>query len=374
MRSALLFSILALVPVPATACTFCGGGPANRQTLREHHRTATVVLFGHLRNAKVDATGVGGTTDFHVETVLKSDPAFTPGKVVVLRQYYPLVGDTPTGFVLFGGVADGRFDAVHGVPATAAVAAYLRDIVALPADDSVRRLGFAFAHLDAADPSASADAFLEFAKAADAEILRAKAVLDPAKLKRWLADPATPAERLGVYGLLLGACGGPADAKVFADLTHASPLPERVASNLAGLLAGWLMLDPTAGWAATEAALAGPDRPFNERLAAVSTVRFVQATRPDLKPAVLACLRAAILRSELADLAIDDLRRWGWWELTADVLAKYDGAATIVRRAVVRYAVACPAAEAKRFVEMARGREPKLVGDVEESVRIYGSK
>jgi hypothetical protein len=371
MPAALLLALLAGPPAPA--CTFCGGGLANRQTLREHYTTATVVLHGHLRNAKVDATGVGGTTELHVEAVLKTPPGFAPGKVVVLRQYYPLVGDTPTGYVLFGGVAGGGFDAVHGVPATAAGVAYLRAAAALPADPA-RRLAFAFAHLDAADASVSADAFLEFAKASDADILRAKAALDPARLKRWLADPAAPADRLGVYALMLGACGTPADAKILSDLTDANPLPERAAANLAGLLAGRLLLDPAGGWAATEAALAGPGRPFGERLAAVNTVRFVQATRPDLKPAALGCLRAAIRQGDLADLAIDDLRRWGWWELTADVLAKADGTTTIVRRAVVRYAVACPAPEAKRFVEAARAKEPKLVADVEESVRLFGSK
>jgi hypothetical protein len=217
---------------------------------------------------------------------------------------------------------------------------------------------------------------LEFAKASDAELLKAKAVLDPAKLRKWLADPNTPADRLGVYGLLLGACGGPDDAKTLARLVgEPSPLPERVASNLGGLLAGYLMLDPKAGWTAVEAALTDPARPFHERLAAIGTVRFIQATRPDAKPAVLGCYRATIRHGDLADLAIDDLRRWGWWGLTADVLAKFDATPSpppVLRRGVLRYALGCPNAEAKQFLEVARTREPKLVADVEESVRLFG--
>jgi hypothetical protein len=369
MRTALILMLAAATPV--TACTFCSGGFANRQTLRDQYATATVVLYGHLRNAKVDGTGIGGTTEFHIVTVLKTEPGFAPGPMVLLPRYYPLIGDTPTGFVLFGGVADGRFDVIHGVPATAVLVEYLQAAVAVVPE---RRLGFAFAHLDAQDSSISHDAFLEFAKASDADILRAKAQLDPAKIKRWLTDPATPSERLGVYGLLLGACGRADDAQVIAELTGSSPLPERIASNLAGLLAGRLLLDPEGGWAAVEQVLAGPGRPFSERLAAVSTIRFVQSTRPDLRPAIVRCYQAAIRQGDLADLVIDDLRRWGWWELTAEILAKYEAGVAITRRAIIRYALTCPAAEARQLVEVARGQDPKLVASVEESVRLYGGK
>ena len=51
--------------------------------------------------------------------------------------------------------------------------------------------------------------------------------------------------------------------------------------------------------------------------------------------------RAAAAR-RLADQAIEDLRRWGYWDLTTDVLAQYSKpthAAPIVRRSIVRYAL-----------------------------------
>ena len=73
-------------------------------------------------------------------------------------------------------------------------------------------------------------------------------------------------------------------------------------------------------------------------------------------------------------MAADDLRRWGWWDLTPEVLKHFDSpthAAPIVRRGIVRYALQCPTEEAKRFVAAVRQKDPKLVEKVEESLKFY---
>lgn len=372
-RAAVLAGVLLIGAEPAAACTFCGGGPAGRLTLREHHRAARVVIRGKLKNPRAAADGPGGTTELHVEQVLKADHAVGPGRVLVLPRYYPSVGAAAPDYLLFCALSDGRPDPTHGVPATTAVADYVGRAGALP-DDPARRLGFFFAHLEAADPTVSADAFLEFAKASDADLVAAKGALDPAKLRKLLFDPTAPADRLGVYAVMLGLSGGPADGAALAKLVAGpGPLPERVGSNLGGFLAGYALLDPPAGWAALEAILADGRRPFPERLAAVGTVRFFQSTRPaETRTAVLRCELALLRQGELADLAIDDLRRWGWWDLTADVLARFDApsAPPIVRRGVVRYALRCPDANARRFLVAVRQRDPALVARVEESLRL----
>ncbi|MGL6095557.1 MAG: hypothetical protein ACRC7O_07155, partial [Fimbriiglobus sp.] len=185
-RIALCLAVLAAVGPPAAACTFCAGGFAGRQTLREHHRDAKVVLHGTLKNPKFDPTGFGGTTELHVAAALKPDPAL--GKVVILPKYLPVIGDTPADHLVFGAVVDGKLDPVHGVPATSAAAEYVAAAGKLP-DDPARRLAFFFGHLDSPDATIAADAFLEFAKAPDAEILKAKPALAPAKLRKLIADP-----------------------------------------------------------------------------------------------------------------------------------------------------------------------------------------
>ena len=44
---------------------------------------------------------------------------------------------------------------------------------------------------------------------------------------------------------------------------------------------------------------------------------------------------------------------------------------TIVRRAIVRYAISCPDPKAKAFLARARQADPKLVHDVEEQMSLY---
>src|SRR5205823_84492 len=181
------------------------------------------------------------------------------------------------------------------------------------------------------------------AKTSDADFVKGKAALDPAKLRKWLADPKTPSDRLGVFALMLGLCGSKEDAIRFANDLATQPPAERVRENFAGFLTALAVLDPAAGWRAVEGVLADPARPFDQRLAAISTVRFFQATRPSESRAdIVKCYRILVAKGDLADLAIDDLRRWQWWDLTADVLAQFGKpthASKIVQKGIVRYAL-----------------------------------
>jgi hypothetical protein len=376
-RIACLLALLLLANRPAAACTFCGGGPASRQTLREHFRQAKFVAHGKLKNPKFDPNGGGGTTEFHVERVLKADPAIGNRKVLLLPKYLPVIGDTPPDYLIFCAVVDGKPDPVHGVPVAAGVVDYLLGAAKFDKQDAVKRLGYFFARLDAVEPAVAADAFVEFAKASDAELVKARAVLDPAKLRKLLTARDTPSERVGVFALMLGLCGTKTDADLFAKLLDAQPPPERVRENLGGFLAALTLLDADAGWGRTQAILTDAKRPFDQRLAAVGTVRFFQATRAvEAKPWVLKCYRGLLAHGDLADVAIDDLRRWGWWDLTADVLKQFNRpthAAPVLRRGIVRYALRCPADEAKRFVAAVRAKDPKLVAGVEETLKLYES-
>ena len=70
------------------------------------------------------------------------------------------------------------------------------------------------------------------------------------------------------------------------------------------------------------------------------------------------------------------LRRWGWWDLTVEVLAPFNQPthkAPIVRQALVRYALSCPDAAAKTFLESARKSDAKLVERVEEGLKKFAS-
>jgi hypothetical protein len=374
MTIRLALAALLLTPFPAPACTFCDGSLRTKQTLRMHFAQSKLVLHGQLKNARFDPKTDDGFTDLHVGAVLKDDPTRAGRNVLTLARYLPVVGNTPPEYLLFCTVTNGTLDPTHGVAAPAAVVDYLRGAAALDDADPLKKLGYFFKHLDSTDATVAADAFFEFARASDADILKAAKAFDATKTRKLIADPATPVERLGVFAFVLGTTGTQTDADFLATMLKQSPTPERVSAAFGGLLAGYILLAPKDGWAFAASVLGDAKRSYADRLSTVGTVRFLQAARPEFKADVLKCCAALLPHGDLADQAVEDLRRWGWWDLSADVFAQFpkpSHAAPIVRRAVVRYAFSCPNPDAKTFLTAARAADPKLVKSVEDMMSLY---
>jgi hypothetical protein len=375
LRFAALVAALFASAVRADACTFCGESVRTKPTLRMQFAQAKAVVYGTLKNPRFDPKTDAGFTDLHAAAVLKDDPARGNQTVLVIPAYLPVIGDTPAGYVAFCGAAGGKLAYAFGVPASAAVVEYLRGAAKLDAADAPARLAYFFKHLASPDGVVSADAFVEFARATDAEIAKSAKHFDPAVLRRLIADEKTPGERLGVFAYLLGVCGGPDDAAFFAKLLKQSPPPDRVRESFGGLLAGYVLLAPKDGWGFTASVLGNEKESFAVRLSCINTVRFFQATRgADCKVEVLKCCAALLPQGDLADQAIEDLRRWGYWELSAAVFAQFGKpthSAPIVKRCIVRYALSCPAEEAKKFVAAVRQSDPKLVAAVEEQLKLF---
>jgi hypothetical protein len=375
LRFVALAAVLLASAPRADACTFCGENVRTKPTLRMQFAQAKAVVYGTLKNPRFDPKTDEGFTDLHAAQLLKDDPARGNRNVLVLRAYLPVVGDTPAGYVAFCAVAGGKLDVAFGVPASEALVEYLRGSAKLDAADAPARLAYFFKHLASPDAIVSADAFVEFARATDAEIAKSAKHFDPAVLRKLIADEKTPGERLGVFAYLLGVCGGPGDAAFFAKLLKQSPLPERVRESFGGLLAGYVLLAPKDGWALAAGVLGDEKESFAVRLSCINTVRFFQAMRgADCKPEVLKCCAALLPQGDLADQAIEDLRRWGYWDLSADVFAQFGKpthSAPIVKRCIVRYALSCPTEGAKKFVAAVRQSDPKLVAAVEEQLKLF---
>ena len=109
------------------------------------------------------------------------------------------------------------------------------------------------------------------------------------------------------------------------------------------------------------------------RLSAVRTLRFLMGWQPEVsKPGVLRCTAAMLRQGELADLAVEDLRRWKAWDLTAEVLACYGRQGVdspLIRQAVIRYALVCPPDDRTRaFLADRRRLDADLVRQAEESL------
>src|SRR4051794_2413948 len=372
--------VLAALPCPAPACILCGQVRLS-PTLREEAGSpdARLILYGTLGKARLLNEAPGkGETDFHIEAVLRTDPKLAPehrkrkGDVLVLPHYLPpQKPGTATRSLVFCNVIGDRFDLYRGVEvASPAAADYLAGALALDPRDSRRSLLYFFRYLDHPDKVVAQDAYMEFVKASDREVADAGRYLSAAKLRAWVRDPNTPAERLGLFAFLLGSCGGKEDVAWF-ESALANP-SGRSAEAYDGILSGYIRLRSKEGWAVAGEFVRGGGATLPVRLSAIRTLRFYQAWLPrESRSSLLLALGAVLQQGELADLAVEELRKGEMWELTEAVLALYGRKgldAPIQRRAIVRYALCCPLTRAKTFVTELRKREAELVTEIEETL------
>jgi hypothetical protein len=360
-------ALLVAVPRPGLPCSLCGANLRQAPSIREDatQPTARVIAIGVPRTPKDSATSVLDVTE-----LLRNDPAAGKPKVIDLARYVP---NNDVRFLVFCDIFKDKLDPFRGIPlASADAAEYARRVLKLDPKDTAANLHFYFRYLDHPDPEVARDAFIEFAKAHDQDITRAAPRLDAAKLRAWLKDPKTPPERLSVYALLLGACGRDDDAPFLRGLLNESE--ERVANAYDGILAGYTNLRPREGWELALEEVRDGHRPLQLRLAVVRMLRFWHGAQPEKsRDNVLRCIRAMLQQGELADLAVEDLRRWKMWDMTREVLPLYGRKgydAPIVQRAIIRYALSCDDADCRAFLGERRKAEPDVVRDVEEEIRL----
>jgi hypothetical protein len=354
------------------ACSLCGMKLQQAPTFRQEAAldTARVIVIGTAENAQLG----NRTTDLRVTDVLRSAPELKDKKVITVKRYLPAADPrNPPRYLVFCDIFRGEFDPFRGVELKNAQSVeYARRVLQLDPKDTTNNLVFFFRYLDHSDPEIARDAFLEFAKASDSDITAAAKRLDAAKLRQWLAARETPPERLSVYALLLGACGTDADARLLKEMLDEAN--ERSVNAYDGILAGYIHLRPPEGWDLAHSLLRDSRKPMLIRLAAARTLSYFHGARPkESYDNVLKCLDAMIAQGELADIAIEDMRRWNIHSRTRDILSLYGKKgfdAPLIKRTIVRYALCCkddPGAEA--FVQMRRREDAELVQGVEEELR-----
>jgi hypothetical protein len=359
----------------AAACPFCG---MQGQTLTGEVNDASLVLFGTLTNAKLDpASDLGaGTTDLRIESVLKKHAIADGKKVITLPRYLPTDNNT-TKFLIFCGVFQGKIDPYRGISVKrdSDIVKYLQGAVAVKDKPIGERLRFFFDYLDNADLEVANDAYKEFGNA-DYKDYRDMAKKLPAdKIAGWLQDPNTPAFRFGLYASMLGHCGTDKHAALLRKMLDEEQ--KRLSTGIDGVLAGYTMLKPQEGWAYACSILKDPSKEFMLRYAALRAIRFFHDSRPDVVGHLELVKGVALLldQSDIADLAIEDLRKWHQWDMTDQILGLYGKKShdiPIVRRAILRFALSCQGAkpQAAQFVAEQRKKDAELVKDAEELLKL----
>lgn len=360
------------LPGGAASCPFCQDekGP----TLVGDYDQAILVLLGSFINFR-PATGddIGGKTDFLVEQVLKSHDAVKGKKVITLNKGIP---PTKSKFVIFCDVYKGEIDPYRGVevPPGSDLVAYLTTALAKKDRPIGERLRHCFDYLNSPDLDVALDAYREFARANYGDYSAMAKTLPADTLAKWLQDPKTPPYRYGLYASLLGHCGNPEKhGKLLRSLIDD---PEkRRGSGIDGMLASYVMLQPKEGWSYVRDILKDGKQDFLMRYAALRTARFLWGERRDLisKDALVSGVALVLDHPDMADFAIEDLRKWGRWELSdrvLDLFTKESHNVPVIRRAVLRYALRCPGERAAKFVREQRQRDRDWVNDAEELLRL----
>jgi hypothetical protein len=359
------------------ACPFC---TAQGQTLMTEINQASMVLFGTVVSSKPDLSDSGnnGTAEFQIDTVLKSHEILGNQKTITLPRYIP-VTEKNTRFVVFCDVFKGKVDPLRGIPVTSDsdMVKYLQGALAVKDKPIGPRLRFYFDYLDNKDLEISGDAYKEFA-AADYKDYRDMARDLPAdKIAKWLEDPSTPGFRYGLYASMLGHCGHEKDAELLRKMLDDPQ--KRVGSGVDGILAGYAMLKPKDGIAYIKSLLVDSKKEFMLRYATLRAIRFFWDFRTDIadKKELVAAVTPLLDQGDISDLVIEDLRKWGRWELCdriIDLYGKKSHDIPIIRRSIMRYALSCPQSRAKEFVNELRKTEPETIKDAEELLKLETGK
>ncbi|MCS6864941.1 MAG: hypothetical protein RMJ56_06120 [Gemmataceae bacterium] len=386
--AALMAAGVLVVVADTQACPGCG--PPTGQTLTSEVAQADFILYGTLSNAKPDPKEPGtskGTTDMTIEAIIKSHPLVKDKKVFTIPRYVP-PDPKPTKYLVFFNVVNGEVDPYRGVAVSAnsPLPEYLQGALAVKGKDNATRLRFFFDHLESPDLEISGDAYNEFAFADYKEVVELAPTLPADTIMKWLKDPNTRASRYGLYGLFIGHCGKPEHAQQLRQLLDD---PERkFSSGLDGMLMGYILLDKKAGYDYLMNILRNPENEFLIKHAGLKVLRFFWEYRDDIqkfkkqevlsRKEILDGMTALIAHPDIADMPIDDLRKWKAWDMT-DTVLKYAQVEShnklpINRRAILKFALAASWEDPKntaavQFVAQARQNEPERVKLLEELLR-----
>ena len=363
----------------ASACPFCA---PSGNTLSNEVSQADMILYGSLSNAKLDPQDGGfnkGTTDFQIEIVIKSHDIIKGKKTITIPRYIPPEGRGYKYLIFFNVMPNGELDPYRGdaFPPDSRLPEYLQGAIAVWNKDATTRLKYFFRYLEDKDLVISSDAYNEFAMADYKEIREVAPHFPPETLLRWLADPNTRGSRYGLYGLLLGHCGKPEHARTLRQLLEDKE--RQFASGLDGVLAGYILLDPQEGWKYLTQ-LIRDDQEFPVKYAVLRTARYFWEFRPDVIPhdKVLEVMKLLVAQPDIADMPIEDLRKWKQWQLTPLILSYANkpshNTIPINMRAILKFAIAAAQADPKNaaaasFVAQARQQDAKRVEFLEELLK-----
>jgi hypothetical protein len=363
---------------PAHAYSGGWGYPNRPPTFRDDIKRASLILHAAaVRRSATDAKEAveifpgSGDVVFRAIEILKADAATREAAVALMRGR----GDCPadsTKWILFCDLHKGEIVRYRTIPA-AGTLDYFRGVLALPAGDGPKQLAHYLRHLEHASPAVAEDAYLELSRASSRHLRAAARGFPADRVARWLREPKVPLYRHVTYALLLAHCGDASHGKQVREMLDAAR--KQRSPNLDQFLIAYVLVQPGEGWEYLDGILSDPRQDLPTRQAALQAVRFFWYERDDLLPRadLVNALLPLLYQGDMVDYTIDTLRRWKRWEVTGRVLTlarkrSYD--VPVIRRAVLLFALSSPLPEAVAFVAEQRRRDPDMVRNAEELLRV----
>ncbi|MEO1982233.1 MAG: hypothetical protein ABGZ24_17085 [Fuerstiella sp.] len=252
-----------------------------------------------------------------------------------------------------------------------------------PTNEARERLQYFLPFLETKDSLVAADAWGEFANASYEDIVANGKSFPADKLRIWIADKQTSPERLGLYGMMLGLCGGAQDA-AFLQQQIGLPSSAEIRFGVEGLMGGLLLLTGEDGLSfLEESRLKNANASQFDCLSVVQAVQFVWAYEPELmsKQRLRSSLYPMLQREGLREIAIRDLARWQDWKALS-LLPKVYQACRVddpgTTRAIVGFLFVClksgdladsNVAAADRLLDRIRKENGRLVRSMERDFR-----
>jgi hypothetical protein len=308
-----------------------------------------------------------GQTELVLDSVLKAHAALKGRKSVLTPRYL----DTKEKLLVAMEIHKGEIEAYEGVAldAKGAVLKYVRGALQLKDKSTAARLRYNIDFLDDADDQVAQSARVELNSAKYAALRKVAETLKPEPFAKALASEDLAEANRGPLAMLLAHCGTKEHAALVRKILDRAD--EKASSSDATLFFAYVLLDRGAGWDYLTKNSVQADNSFLRRYSALRALRQLSEERKDIVPekkwadATVSILKLA----DMADFAIEDLRKGKCWEQCDAVLdlvgqKQYD--VPIVRRSMLRYALQCPSPRAKAYVNEVRGRDPEYVKDTQE--------
>lgn len=374
----------ALSTAAASACPICG---VPTVTLPERLARADVALLVEWVSSQAAKGAVPESTTYEIVQVHRDgsgagtykvdDSVTTPGQLTS--------GKAGNLFLLLGQKHEKLGVKWEIGPALAVTETSYQYIIQAPSPETPaeKRLAYFIKFLEFPDVAIANDAFAQFVNAPTKDIESVADKLPREKIRRWLADPKTPVTRQSGYGLMLGLCGGSAEAR-FLEKQITEIDPERQ-TGLEGVMFGYLLLAGENGLDFLEKGyLANLKAPEGKVYPAFLAIRYFwsygngKISRPRLQSA----MRLVLDQPALSETAITLLAGWKDWSLHERLMKLYGSlpkAESSTKKAIIGYMIAStkdvskdekevPAhvAAGRKCLDELRRRDPKLVADGEK--------